>query len=171
MRTLLATICCICTMCVYAQTTELTSTDGIYEFQKVTLSIYNYKTKAMVSSKVIEDIPLIDSTSFHFENMPIELSIRGGQLVLFKMINDKEYAVEYGTQLTIVETKEDRDIEEKDKRSVEDNLSDLIQLYPYDLTFNGDRLNLEMRYPFGDSRYNFPLEAKLTIDYIKQKAK
>ena len=139
------------------------SNNGTYVFSKATLAITNFDTKQEVESYTITDPATIDSTNFHFNNVFLQAVIYDGTLTECIMLNQQGYIVR-GNMLIKDDKKEVTSYNDTGNGEVEQTL----YLNPYQFTLADGKVTFEFLYPFGDSRYNFPLEAKLTIILTKQ---
>lgn len=152
-------ILCLCCISASSQTSSQNSTDGTYTFQKATFTTYNYDSKAEVETQTVVEKALLDSTHMFFQNVFLEANISGGILSSCILPNLKEYVVQDEVKL----------IPAKKSESKTDSQSDYIQLLPYSTSFTNDILSFTFLYPYGDSKYSFPLEGKLIITLSKQK--
>lgn len=160
-------ILCLCTLSVYSQTVHQNSTDGVYIFQKATFSTYNYNTKAVLDTRIVDNPVLVDPTELFFLNVFQQVTINNGALSFCILPDNSEYIIENEVKLipakkTITSTKDNLAQDESDQVTSK-------QLTPYSLSIENDKLTFSVSYLYGDSQYNFPLEGKLTVILAKQK--
>lgn len=161
MKTLFTWILCLYCISAFSQTSQVNSTDGTYTFQKAIFTTYNESTKAEVDTRVIADPALLDTTDVFFQRVFLEASISNGVLSSCILANQREYLVQDESML----------IPAKKSDEKSDSGNNNIQLLPYSTSFSNDILTFTFLELYGDSRYSFPLEGKLTITLSKQKYK
>jgi hypothetical protein len=165
---------------LYAQTDQTGSADGIYVFSKATLVTFNYETKQEVETFTITDPALIDSTNFHLQKVFLQATIHSDAITGCILKNKREYRIEADKLLPHENDKKDQeanreedDVLLQEKKEAEGEQLPAFDeippvLMPYNLTTANGTATVEFTYPFGDTRYNFGLEAKLTITLTKQ---
>ncbi|MDR2955304.1 MAG: hypothetical protein LBV43_09505 [Prevotella sp.] len=163
-----------------AQTDQTGSADGTYVFSKAALVTFNYETKQEMENFTITDPALIDSTNFHLQRVFLQATIHNGAITGCILQNKKEYRIEGDKLLPQENDKKDQeanpaeaDILLQEKKEMEGEQLPAFDeippvLMPYNLTVTNGTATVEFLYPFGDTRYNFGLEAKLTITLTKQ---
>lgn len=156
----------LCALSAFSQKNEIAvNTNGTYLFQKVIFTIYNYNTKAEVNTSVITDPASLDAADLFFRNVFLEATI-GNEVLLSCMLPDRtEYLVKNETELIAVKILP-ANAEQIQGRISEDDKP--LQLTPYLLSIQNNVLTFTVRYLYGNSEYNFPLEGKLVLTMTKQ---
>lgn len=160
MKILYTLILCLCSLVTYSQSAKTNSTDGTYLFEKAVFTISNSNSKSEVDRLVITDPASIDTTNLFLENIFSQATINNGILSFCILPDQSEYTVEDGIILLPAK-------EEKAKKDMSEHRQK--QLAPYSTSFHDNILTFTFIYPYGDSKYDFPLEGKLTITLTKQK--
>lgn len=161
MKVLYTLTLCLCVIFAYSQTKQTNSSDGTYIFQKATFTAYNYDSKAEVDTRTIDNAALLDTTDMFFQKVFLKATIENDLLSFCTLPDQREYKVE--DQLTLVPAP----TKELSKRDYTSNIS--MQLSPYTFLVNNNILTFTFIYSYGDSRYSFPLEGKLTVSLTKEK--
>ena len=159
MKILYTLMLCLCTLVTYSQSAKTDSTDGTYLFKEAVFTISNSNSKSEVDKITITDPASIDTTNLFLKNIFSQAIINNGILSFCILPDKSEYTVEEGIILIPAKEKAKKDMSEQKQR----------QLSPYLSSFRDNILTFTFIYPYGDSRYNFPLEGKLTITLTKQK--
>lgn len=177
MRLLNLIILCLCTISVYAQANKSLEPDsdlnGHYLFSKAIASAYNYDTKAEAFTHTFSDTTSLKGfRELPFPVQPVFLSadIQSGTLVACRLWNNgKEYSVQEDGRLLVpakeINPKSEGDIENTDIFSTPYRLSSL-----YTLDVNGNTVTFTFNEPYGNSRYNFPLEGKFTLILVRDES-
>ncbi len=157
---------CLCASCAYSQTEHQNVTDGIYHFQKATVSVYNADTRAQVDTRIINDpVTLSNGSDTFFRNIFLEAGISNGILASCMLPDSINYAVKDAIELIPTLT----DTSSKKTNDDEAVANYPIQLIPYLFSVTDNVLTFTVSYLYGDSKYSFPLEGKLTVILNKQK--
>ena len=152
-------IFCLCAIGVHSQINHSKENDGTYLLQKAVFSTYNYNTKGEIDTRVIDPESLEDGEIF-YQNVFKEVSIYNHELTFCVLSNNLDYQVT--DRLTLIPAKEYNSDKVKSG-----NIP--AQLSPYSLSIENNTATFTVLYLYGDSRYNFPLEGKLTLTLTKQK--
>jgi len=170
MKMLLVLAVCLCTVSMHSQTAAPAvskAADGLYVFKSATVAIYNYDTKAEVLSRTFNDGPsLKELGEIPFPPQPVFLSanIQDGILTMCKLWNNgKEYSVQENGHLLVSAKPSD-----SDKNDVFPQSFSLSPLYK--LNIEGNTATFTFTEPFGNSKYNFPLEGKFVITLVKDQS-
>ncbi len=159
MKILYTLILCLCAFSAYPQSGKANNTDGTYLFEKAVFSISNSNSKSEVDRLVITDPASIDTTNLFLRNIFSQVIINNGILSFCILPDQSEYTVEDGIILLPAKEKAKKELSEHSQR----------QLSPYSSSFLDNILTFTFIYPYGDSRYTFPLEGKLVVTLTKQK--
>ncbi|SHF45262.1 hypothetical protein [Dysgonomonas macrotermitis] len=153
-------ILCLCAGFVYSQTEQQTTVaDGDYIFKKATFTVLNYDGQSIVDTHDIDDPKMLDKTEIFYYNVFLEATIYNGFLQSCVLPDQQPYSVKDGGG-GLIPAKE----YEKDEKAGDIEL----QLAPYSFSAKGNELTFIVCYLYGDSRYSFPLEGKLTLVLTKQ---
>lgn len=155
--------CCAIALASVAQH-NLELSNGKYHFQQAVIVLSNYNSKAEVERYVINDASKLDSTDFHQSNIMIEATLHNNEVVVCRLPNQNDYLVKDMVCLIPIKKGLSSDLMELPNPS-EDN--EVLYLQPYKINETNGVLTITIDYPFGDSDYNFPLEAKITITLNK----
>lgn len=139
-------------------------TDGTYTFKNAVLSIYNYLSDSKINSFTIPDTAAIDTTNFHHFNILLEATIHNGKLVSCVLPDKKFYEIIHYNEL--VPQQKSGDNTQKEQNS-ENTFFEIQRLQPYKITPSGNSVTFNFEYAFGDSRYDFPLKAELSVELTK----
>ena len=157
----------LCALSAFSQTNETAvNTNGTYLFQKAIFTTSNYNTKAEVNSRIITDPSSLDASELFFLNVFLQATVNDEVLLSCMLPDGIEYLVKGGTEL--VPTKVLLPTDERIRNKTADT-NQPLQLAPYSLSIQNNTLTFTVRYLYGDSRYNFPLEGKLVVTLTKQK--
>ncbi|MDR2057994.1 MAG: hypothetical protein LBP83_06900 [Dysgonamonadaceae bacterium] len=135
--------------------------EGVWFFEKAEFKSFRYgdDNGIPVEIKTIEQLDDLNTVDFPFETVFREIEISGGSIVCtigafgnnpFYLDNNLLSLIK---QVEIVEERE---------------LPLSIPIQPYSYAVKGDALIFTFDFPFGDSRYDFPLWGKLVITLNKQ---
>jgi hypothetical protein len=142
-------------------------TTGIWVFEKAEFKAYKYKTETVVETVTIDNTAALDTAGFHFNNVFREIEISGNRIVvvLGTRYRNSLYRLE-GDRLIALENDEK---EKNDNHGESEELPSMISLPPFVYSRTGGKMQFTFKYPYGDSRYNFSLEGRLSVTYIKSK--
>jgi hypothetical protein len=146
----------------------LKTLNGVWVFDKAVFTAYQYGTDSPIETINIRDVNSLDTAGFHFQTVFRKVEISGGQIsvVLGNRDGGVPYRLEDG-QLVLANEKE----KEESKTAKEEELPATIMLQPYEYAINGDRLQFTFdKYSYGDSRFDFSLEGKLSVTLVKDKS-
>jgi hypothetical protein len=155
------------TLPVDSQNTDNTKEDtaGIWLFEKAEFKACQYGTENVVETINIDNVSALDTAGFHFETVfrEIEISERQILVVLGNRYRNSIYRLE-GDRLNALNSNEkDRSDDPVDS----EEQPSFVMLQPYLYSRSGDKMQFNFKYPYGDSRYKFSLEGKLSVIYIK----
>lgn len=158
MKILYILLLCLPTLFVHSQTNDINNITGTYLFEKATFTVNNYNTKSQVDFRTIIDPSELTEDDLIFLNVFREATISNGMLLSCMLPDRREYVVEGGVNLypSKIESPD-----EADKR--DQSFDPPKQLTPYELSLEGGSLIFKVRYLYGNSMYNFPLEGELIV--------
>ena len=157
----------LCALSAFSQINETAvNTNGTYLFQKAIFTTSNYNTKAEVNSRIITDPSSLDASELFFLNVFLQATVNDEVLLSCMLPDGIEYLVKGGAELIPTKVLSPTDERVRNK-TADDNQP--LQLAPYSLSIQNNTLTFTVRYLYGDSRYNFPLDGKLVVTLTKQK--
>ncbi|PXV68941.1 hypothetical protein CLV62_101207 [Dysgonomonas alginatilytica] len=158
MKILYTIILALCAIYAYSQEGQQNKNDGVYLFQKATLTTYNYNSKAEINTRIIEDVTLIDSTDIFLQNIVLKAIIYNGVLSFCILPDHREYVVR--NEVILIPAKEGEEHAKSNNPK---------ELFPYTSSFDNNTLTFTSEYLYGNPTYEFPLENKLAIILTKEK--
>jgi hypothetical protein len=142
---------------------DIKTLNGVWVFDKAEFTAYRYGTDSPVEKLRIDDVNSLDTAGFHFQTVFRKVEISGGQILvtLRNHRGDRLYQLE-DNQLILVHEKE----RDENETAGDEELPTTIPLQPYVYAITSDILQFTFKYSYGDSRFDFPLEGKLTVKLL-----
>lgn len=148
----------------YAQYNRIEGS-GVYVFSKAEFTVCRYGDITPLETKIIDNIEDLDKAGFPFGNVFRKVELFGTQILCtLKEESDgrpsKLYLLKDGIIEPIIENKE----------NISEGTEELQPSIPLDWTYEtrGNQLTFNLKYSFGDSRFNFPLEGEMRLTLNKQ---
>jgi hypothetical protein len=129
--------------------------NGTWFFEKLEFISYRYgDTSVPVEITTIERPDDLNAVTFPFETIFRQMEISGETVICtLSAYGDNPFYME-GNSLSLI-----KQVEEPD----EGELPSLLSIPPCSYAVRGDKLVFSFAFPFGNTRYDFPLEAKISI--------